>query len=238
MFQFNLHNNRILIIFLNFRTVCPLQHLAAYVSSNFVADVFSYIVTNKKPDALVPILWSSAENFSVKSFSSFFWGGGQSLNFSFSKQCILSHFIHNSTARYVSLKTLFPQNLIPWRDSNPGLLVPEADAMSTAPRRQGVKSGQILILSLWTTFFPKVPDKKILCVAQWTIYTRGKNICFTLLSFVFFICFFKDIYFFFFLKSYYPIPWRDSISRPINSILLTASRRRFRYSTPPGQFYR
>jgi hypothetical protein len=31
----------------------------------------------------------------------------------------------------------FPKNLIPWRDLNPGLLVPEADAMSTAPRRQG-----------------------------------------------------------------------------------------------------
>jgi hypothetical protein len=24
-----------------------------------------------------------------------------------------------------------------WRDPNPGLLIPEADAMSTAPRRQG-----------------------------------------------------------------------------------------------------
>jgi hypothetical protein len=31
----------------------------------------------------------------------------------------------------------FPKNLTPWRDSNPGLLVPEADAMSTGPRRQG-----------------------------------------------------------------------------------------------------
>jgi hypothetical protein len=31
----------------------------------------------------------------------------------------------------------FPKNLTPWWDSNPGLLVPEADAMSTAPRRQG-----------------------------------------------------------------------------------------------------
>jgi hypothetical protein len=30
-----------------------------------------------------------------------------------------------------------PKNLIPWWDSNPGLLVPEADAMSIAPRRQG-----------------------------------------------------------------------------------------------------
>jgi hypothetical protein len=32
----------------------------------------------------------------------------------------------------VSLK-----NLMPWRDSNPGLLFPEAGVMSTAPRRQG-----------------------------------------------------------------------------------------------------
>jgi hypothetical protein len=32
---------------------------------------------------------------------------------------------------------VFLKNLIPWWDSNPGLLVPEADAMSTAPRRQG-----------------------------------------------------------------------------------------------------
>jgi hypothetical protein len=34
----------------------------------------------------------------------------------------------------------FPKNLIPWRDSNPGLLVLEADAMSTdcaMPPRQG-----------------------------------------------------------------------------------------------------
>jgi hypothetical protein len=35
---------------------------------------------------------------------------------------------------YVTLK-----NLIPWRDSNTGLLISEADAMSTAPRRQGRK---------------------------------------------------------------------------------------------------
>jgi hypothetical protein len=39
------------------------------------------------------------------------------------------HFIHNSTA--------IPKSLLPWRDSNQGLLVPEVDAMSTAPRRQG-----------------------------------------------------------------------------------------------------
>jgi hypothetical protein len=57
---------------------------------------------------------------------------GRCLYFSLSthKQCILSHFIHHSAA-------MFPKNLIPSWDSNPGLLVPEADAMSTPPRRQG-----------------------------------------------------------------------------------------------------
>jgi hypothetical protein len=34
---------------------------------------------------------------------------------------------------YVSLK-----NLLPWQDSNPGLLVLEVDAISTAPHRQGM----------------------------------------------------------------------------------------------------
>jgi hypothetical protein len=33
---------------------------------------------------------------------------------------------------------VFPENLIPRRDSNPGLLVPEADAMSTAPTTPGL----------------------------------------------------------------------------------------------------
>jgi hypothetical protein len=33
---------------------------------------------------------------------------------------------------------VFPKNLIPWRDSNPGLLAPEADAMSTLPHGQGM----------------------------------------------------------------------------------------------------
>jgi hypothetical protein len=32
---------------------------------------------------------------------------------------------------------VFPKPLIPWRDSNPGLLVPVTDMMSTAPSRQG-----------------------------------------------------------------------------------------------------
>jgi hypothetical protein len=44
---------------------------------------------------------------------------------------------------YVSLK-----NLIPLRDSNPGLLVPEADAMSTAPRRQGFLLNHSLLVHL------------------------------------------------------------------------------------------
>jgi hypothetical protein len=35
---------------------------------------------------------------------------------------------------YTTALLCFPKNLIPWRDYNPGLLVPEADAMSTAPR--------------------------------------------------------------------------------------------------------
>jgi hypothetical protein len=46
------------------------------------------------------------------------------------KQCILSHF-------YTTALRCFPKNLIPWRGLNPGLLVPEVDAMSIAPCRQG-----------------------------------------------------------------------------------------------------
>jgi hypothetical protein len=37
---------------------------------------------------------------------------------------------------YTTALLCFPKNLKPWQDSNPVLLVPEADAMSTAPRRQ------------------------------------------------------------------------------------------------------
>jgi hypothetical protein len=33
---------------------------------------------------------------------------------------------------------MFPKNLIRWLDLNPGILVPEADAMSTSPRRLGL----------------------------------------------------------------------------------------------------
>jgi hypothetical protein len=46
------------------------------------------------------------------------------------KKCILSYY-----TQYVSL-LCFPKNIIPLRDSNPELLVPEADGMSTALRRQ------------------------------------------------------------------------------------------------------
>jgi hypothetical protein len=42
---------------------------------------------------------------------------------------------------------VFPKNLIPWQDSNPGLLVPEADAMSTAPRRLRCSSYLLLALA-------------------------------------------------------------------------------------------
>jgi hypothetical protein len=61
--------------------------------------------------------------------------------FKFVANAFISHFQHTNNAHQVILYTTallyFPKNLIPWRDSNPGLLVPEADAMSTAPRRQG-----------------------------------------------------------------------------------------------------
>jgi hypothetical protein len=45
---------------------------------------------------------------------------------------------------YTTALLRFPKNLIPWWDSNPGLLVLETDAMSTAPRRcarEGSKGG-------------------------------------------------------------------------------------------------
>jgi hypothetical protein len=70
----------------------------------------------------VPIL----PKFIINFFYNFFLIYGQCLLFllSIHKQCILSHAL-----------LCFPKNLIPWWDSNPGLLVPEADAMSTAPRK-------------------------------------------------------------------------------------------------------
>ena len=34
------------------RTVCPLQELATFVNENFVADVFSYVATQKRSDSL------------------------------------------------------------------------------------------------------------------------------------------------------------------------------------------
>jgi hypothetical protein len=59
----------------------------------------------------------------------------------FVANAFISPFQHTNNAYKVILhKTAllcFPKKRIPWRDSNPGLLVPEADAMSTAPRRQG-----------------------------------------------------------------------------------------------------
>jgi hypothetical protein len=37
---------------------------------------------------------------------------------------------------YTTALLCFPKNFMPWRDSNPGLLVPEAGVISTAPCRQ------------------------------------------------------------------------------------------------------
>jgi hypothetical protein len=51
----------------------------------------------------------------------------------FNTQTMLIRSFYTQQHCYVSLKTLHS----PWRDSNPGLLVPEADAMSTAPCRRG-----------------------------------------------------------------------------------------------------
>jgi hypothetical protein len=51
-------------------------------------------------------------------------------------------FLHTNNSYWVILYATallcFPKNLTSWRDSKPGLLAPEVDAMSTAPRRQGI----------------------------------------------------------------------------------------------------
>jgi hypothetical protein len=55
-----------------------------------------------------------------------------------------------SSCTYTKALLCFPKNLIPWRDSNPSFLVPEADAMYTAPRRQGVFSNSYVMLwNIW-----------------------------------------------------------------------------------------
>jgi hypothetical protein len=41
---------------------------------------------------------------------------------------------------YTTALPCFPIKLYTLRDSNPGLLVPEADAMSTAPSLQGIET--------------------------------------------------------------------------------------------------
>ena len=43
------------------RTVCPIQHLAAYVSNNFVADIFSYVATQKRSSRLGGIADSTSD---------------------------------------------------------------------------------------------------------------------------------------------------------------------------------
>jgi hypothetical protein len=63
-------------------------------------------------------------------------------------QC-LYFFQHTNNAYLIILYTTallcLPKNLIPWRDSNPGLLVPEADAMSTASRRRQGKAADLCV---------------------------------------------------------------------------------------------
>jgi hypothetical protein len=51
----------------------------------------------------------------------------------FVANAFISPFQHTSTTALLN----FSKNPLPWRDSKPGLLVFEADAMSTASRRQG-----------------------------------------------------------------------------------------------------
>jgi hypothetical protein len=51
---------------------------------------------------------------------------------------------HFKSFLYTTALQCFTKNLIPWWDSNPCLLVPEADAMSTAPRRQGYQISFLL----------------------------------------------------------------------------------------------
>jgi hypothetical protein len=57
----------------------------------------------------------------------------------------------------------FPKNLIPLRDSNPGLLVPEVDVMSTAPRYQG---------NIFTSYANKLP-----CVCRSGFGSSGTKFC-------------------------------------------------------------
>jgi hypothetical protein len=67
----------------------------------------------------------------------------------------ISHFQHTNNAfKVISCTTAllgFLKKLIPWRDTNPGLLVPETEAMSTAPRRQGLLSKYSTSIILFAT---------------------------------------------------------------------------------------
>jgi hypothetical protein len=59
----------------------------------------------------------------------------------FCSRCLYFSFsTHNNAYQailYTTALLSFPKNIIPWRDSNQGFIVPKADAMSSAPRRQG-----------------------------------------------------------------------------------------------------
>jgi hypothetical protein len=89
----------------------------------------------------------SRNSTSAKSFFLIFCG-----------QCLYFSFRTNNAYEgilYTTALLCFPKNLIPWRVSNPGLLVPEADSMSTAPRRQGVGQKD-LRTNFFSTKFEKI----------------------------------------------------------------------------------
>jgi hypothetical protein len=66
--------------------------------------------------------------------------------------------MHIKSFLYTTSLLGFPKNLIPWQDSNPGLHVLEADAMSTVPRSQPrVSNQEINMAGGVTTPLPVLP---------------------------------------------------------------------------------
>jgi hypothetical protein len=135
-----LHNLQILI------PVSDLKKIAvsfyAFVNITYTTAFLLMCPKTSDPDRDEPLTsyywrerfatWAEQWSLVIKPFYLYFCGQCLYIfHLSTHKQCIFSHFIHTSTAMF-SLK-----NLIPWRDSNPGLRIPEAGATSTAPRRQG-----------------------------------------------------------------------------------------------------
>jgi hypothetical protein len=76
----------------------------------------------------IPSQYSENRSFTILFKKNFFVSVALFLPFNTQKM----HFV----ILYTMSLTCFPKNLKPWRDLNPDLLVPEADAMSTALCRQ------------------------------------------------------------------------------------------------------